>query len=302
MIQNVLIRTEHLQAELIISDIPYSGKAYLRAITGRIEPDRPPGDENRQATAMSRAAAESRTTATPSLSGEIDDLLNQARNLALAQHGRILLAGFRPDGLLGLPSPEKPPAGLVHYTDFVLLTAVTAEVSSRAEVLSLPFRSRSVACKSGEIPEIQRVPLTDDRIRTYIDLHEAAMQGVPNVPQLTEEEVREQLPAGNLYILEQTGGAAVGFYERSVDPVNQTASLEEIGILPEWRNCGIGRMVIGVLAAELAAANISKLTVLVATVNEAALRLYRRLGFGQEQLFSRWFRQQLPGPADGSII
>jgi ribosomal protein S18 acetylase RimI-like enzyme len=267
MVHHTWIRTAHLQAELIFSDIPFSGKAYLRAIARR---------NDRSASAASLAA-------------EAADLLDRARQLAIAHGGRALLAGFRPAGPIDLPEPAGPPAGWSYVTDFIRLTADTRETARRAGQPVQPPGPVTVPGSRPEIPGIRRAPLSEDRIRTYLALHETAMQGVPNVPRLTEPAVRENLAAGHLFLLSQADGTGIGFYELAVDPSSQTADLDEIGLLPEWRGRGIGRMVIGQLAEELAAADIAILAIIVASVNTGALRFYRRLGFGREQLFSRWF-------------
>lgn len=256
MIQNLILQTDRLQAELIVSDIASSGRAFLRALALR------PGSDP------------------ASLATEAADILADARRLAVALGGNMLLAGFRQEGPVEMPTPENPPAGFTFLTGFVHLTG------------SIPDLAKSVDTTDTALP-FRRVLLTVDRIKTHQHIHQEGMRGVPNVPTLTEDDVRKQMESDRLYLIERSDGTAIGLVDLTVDPDNKTAELEEIAILPEWRSHGIGRQAIAQLSAELADEGIESLVVLVATINTGALRLYRHLGFGQERFHANWFRQPL---------
>lgn len=252
----ISIQTSHLQAELIIDDIQFSGKAYLRAIAVQDK---------------YKTFEDSRV-----LSQETDELLRDAQTVALQHQAKILLAGFRA-GQIELPDQQNPPRGFEFYTDFIGLTATTDNLRDQPA--------------EGQI--IRRIPLTADRIREFIDIHQEGMRGVPNVPFLTEDSVRQHLMEGNLHLVEVSDGQVIGHYDLSIQADHLSADLDEIAILPEWRNCGLGRQIITELAGQLASSGIKKLSIIVASSNTAALRLYRRLGFNGETLYSRWFRRML---------
>lgn len=276
MIQNLTLTTESLQAELIVSDIPHSGKAYLRGLK-RLE-DAAPGLQPKNA------------------ADELSGLLAEARRLAVALKARMLLAGFVPTGPVPMPTPEWPPDGFVFHTGFIQLTGSVRTLANAAAppVTSSDGNNPADASNWQVIPEsVQLTPLSADRIDTFLTLHREGMRGVPNVPTLSEADVLKQMKTDRLFLIETKDGTPVGFCDLAVDPEGKTADLEEIAILPAWRGKGIGHQVIANLAAGLAAETIELLTVLVATVNTGALRLYRRLGFDQEQFYANWFRQLL---------
>jgi ribosomal protein S18 acetylase RimI-like enzyme len=263
----ILIHTEHLQGELITSDIRFSGKAYLRGITLR-EPANPVSET------------------------EINLFLAKACQMAAGQSGRELLAGFRLD-MAGfqVPAPENPPACFTFYTEFINLAA--------------PVKMLSESSRRGggdrENGFIGTMPVQDSQIDLLIQIRRESMHGVPNLPALTRDEVLERLPAGNFHLIflepgEKSGSKArqfVGFYDLAADLEKKTGELEEIGILPRHRSRGFGRLVISQIAGELDKSGIPSLELLVASSNESARRLYRELGFSERSLYSRWFRRSL---------
>lgn len=253
--QSIKLITCHLQAELIIDDIQYTGKAYLRAIQENFE-------------SFSDAI---------NLKQETDEILHEARTVAKNHQAKILLAGFRAGQThLELPDQYTPPDGFDFFTDFIGLKASTDDL--RRQLSS--------------VHNIRRVALTADRIRAFIETHDAGMSGVPNVPFLTEKSVRQQLPDGNLHLVE-LNRQVVGIYDLSLQTDQRSADLDEIAILPQWRSRGLGRQIIIELAEQLAKDGILSLSILVASSNTSALRLYRQLGFADEKLYSRWFRHML---------
>jgi ribosomal protein S18 acetylase RimI-like enzyme len=266
---NVTIRTGHLQGELIISDIRFSGKAYLRGISCRDDLD--PG------------------TRAYSYLLETRELLTEAARITAALHGQELMAGFRlgqPD--FPAPLPNDPPAGFIFYAEFITLAAPTALLGKAVGDAALS-------------PVISRMPLQAGQIDLLIQIRTESMRGVPNVPALTREDVQQQIPSGPYHLIYiETGDAdggnsrqAAGFYILAADTGKRRAELEELGVLPAFRRLGIGRKVITQVAAALALQGIDTMELLVASGNEGALRLYHRLGFKEESRYSRWFKRSL---------
>jgi ribosomal protein S18 acetylase RimI-like enzyme len=269
MDSSTIIKTRHLQGELITSDIPFSGKAYLRGISCR-------DDLDEVITLCSSA-------------DETHELLAEAGRITAALDGRELMAGFR----LGqqnfpAPPPDDPPAGFTCYTEFITLAAPTAWLVKAAG-------------DADSAPAISRLPLAAGQIDLLIQIRRASMSGVANLPALTREEVLKEMPSGQYHLVfvetgDDQGGntlEAAGFYNLAIDAGHRRAELEELGVLPAFRRRNIGRRVIAQVAEDLARQGIDCIDLLVASSNEGALRLYQHLGFQEESRYSRWFRRSL---------
>jgi ribosomal protein S18 acetylase RimI-like enzyme len=76
--------------------------------------------------------------------------------------------------------------------------------------------------------------------------------------------------------------------------------LVDLSLLGEFRNLGIGSLVLGELAAEAAAAG-KPLRLQVWHANAAAVRLYRRFGFGVDSDRNGYLAMSLPAP-DGPPV
>lgn len=63
------------------------------------------------------------------------------------------------------------------------------------------------------------------------------------------------------------------------------AEIAELAILPVYRNRGIGTAIIQILTQIAREKNTKVLEIGAAVENQSALRLYRRLGFGNERIF-----------------
>lgn len=296
MIRSLVLQADQLQAELIVSDIPHTGRAFLRGFTrirqAGAESAAEPGADARAAaptaeTTATAAPAAGRALTPADPAAELDGLMTTARRLAGSLGAKTLLAGFRPEGPLPLPDPGSPPAGLLPYTSFVRLTADPRQLAETERPDGVPAAPE---------PTIRRVPLTEARIGEFLILHRDGMAGVPNVPFLTEGDVLAMMTENRIELIELADGTAVGFVQVCLDETAGTADLDEIAVLPGWRGLGIGRRVITAVAGELAAAGIQALSLIVATSNTGALRLYETLGFGGSTLFAHWFQMPLEQP------
>ena len=90
---------------------------------------------------------------------------------------------------------------------------------------------------------------------------------------------------GSLYIVAETGNKAVGYLDFQNGPFKKTkhAGSFSLYILNEWRDAGIGKMLLSALI-EWAEKNsvIEKVTLNVFSTNERAMLLYQKLGFKEE--------------------
>jgi ribosomal protein S18 acetylase RimI-like enzyme len=67
-------------------------------------------------------------------------------------------------------------------------------------------------------------------------------------------------------------------------PQREKAEIAELVVHPDFRNRGIGTAMIEILTRIAQERNIHMLEIGAAVENQAALRLYRRLGFGRERI------------------
>lgn len=113
--------------------------------------------------------------------------------------------------------------------------------------------------------DITASPLTDDDKRRLLDLQFRAQAG--------DYEVR--FPGADLDVVVVDGEDAGRLW---VDRSDTELRLLDIALLPEWRNRGIGKVVLDRLIAEAQEAGLP-LRHAVFNGNTGALRFYRRLGF-----------------------
>jgi ribosomal-protein-alanine N-acetyltransferase len=66
--------------------------------------------------------------------------------------------------------------------------------------------------------------------------------------------------------------------------------IEAIAIAPAYQGRGLGRLLVGSCVDQLRARQAQTVRLLVFQSNELALRLYRRVGFGRDEVKSRWWR------------
>jgi GNAT superfamily N-acetyltransferase len=117
----------------------------------------------------------------------------------------------------------------------------------------------------------------------------------------TEADLREALfgarPAAEA-ILGVAGGRPVGFavffQNFSTFTGRPGLYLEDLFVLPEWRNRGLGRELLAYLAAVALSRNYTRMEWSVLDWNEPARRVYRRAG---ARAMDEWTVHRLAGPA-----
>jgi ribosomal protein S18 acetylase RimI-like enzyme len=106
----------------------------------------------------------------------------------------------------------------------------------------------------------------DPPLRDILVRHQFVSQGV---------SYRTRYPGGRFDLLE-CSGLPIGRVVTNLSP--EALTLVDLAFLPAWRGRGLGTKLIRVLQEEARAAG-TEMRLSVATGNDAALRLYRRLGF-----------------------
>ena len=100
-------------------------------------------------------------------------------------------------------------------------------------------------------------------------------------------------------LLAWQGGAAVGaavcVWGFSTFTGSPSLNVHDLAVLPEHRGRGIGRLLLEEIERRARARGSSKLTLEVHATNEAAMRLYRRFGFGPWDAPTLFVTKPLPG-------
>jgi ribosomal protein S18 acetylase RimI-like enzyme len=123
---------------------------------------------------------------------------------------------------------------------------------------------------------------------SFCSIYNQVFYAVPNSATLTEKEAREYLVNSRWQLfLIKIRDKDVGF----VILVDKEGELEidSLGVLKEYRGRGLAREILE--RTEMAAAKMGKesLSLTVASINTAAISLYRKTGFENAGMISRWY-------------
>jgi GNAT superfamily N-acetyltransferase len=90
---------------------------------------------------------------------------------------------------------------------------------------------------------------------------------------------------GSFVLLAERGAGPIGFALVTVEEGydgwgcgERLGEVRDLAVLPEERGAGVGRLLLGRVAEELAAEGIERYRLMVLTANTGAIRLYERLG------------------------
>lgn len=119
-------------------------------------------------------------------------------------------------------------------------------------------------------------PVTEETVGQWVDIYNETMADIPNCAFMDSAAGREMLKEGDGYFVHRDG-ALLGIGRASGDTLDTV-----IAVVP-----GMGETVVLALCS-LLDCDVVKLQ--VASVNERAIRLYRRMGFVTTQELSRWYR------------
>ena len=128
---------------------------------------------------------------------------------------------------------------------------------------------------------VELTPVTAENAGTYQAVYRQLFRTVPGAADCTARRLADQLARGERACLALEGGrvAGIGQWADGTEGVLRT-----IGVLPEFR--GLGTRLTGTILGRMAAETVS---LEVASVNGPALALYRRIGFRQAEVLSRWY-------------
>jgi ribosomal protein S18 acetylase RimI-like enzyme len=145
----------------------------------------------------------------------------------------------------------------------------------------------------------------------WLAVHHRHVESMPHLAPYVDDDsswaARRRLYAallakpGTVLLLARESGRLVGYGLAHVTDVAGTwiedtwvtaarvGEIESVGVLPEFRDRGIGTALMDLLEAELRADGVQDLMLGVLAGNDAAIRLYERRGYRQTWLYmSRW--------------
>ena len=138
---------------------------------------------------------------------------------------------------------------------------------------------------------LSRTALTESLGETYLRVCREAFRDAPMSASWDSEDFRRLLSEEHreAWLLEAEG-KPVGFAEWSWE--KDFAELAAVGILPEFRGRGYGRMLAAQFLEEAADRGCAEARLICADFNERAWKLYCSFGFEKETLLSVWYKTQ----------
>lgn len=145
-----------------------------------------------------------------------------------------------------------------------------------------------VSCCCDKGIEAEHKELSENNMNDYIRIYNACFADIVSAETLTEKKVRPNMEnCGRQCRIYYKDGVPAAISD--IEFAGDGALLNAVGVLPEYRG-GFGQDILKSLMADTAKKGIDKLCVNVMSTNKRALKLYRKLGFEQEEVLSCWFR------------
>jgi putative acetyltransferase len=113
------------------------------------------------------------------------------------------------------------------------------------------------------------------------------------------------LLAAENFFVEERDGAVAGFYRvtRYEGRASHVAEIGTLAVHPDWQGRGLAREMIAAALAELKAAGVIRVQLLVEPENARGLAFYERVGFHKEAVLRRGFRRfGQPGETDDVVM
>ena len=135
--------------------------------------------------------------------------------------------------------------------------------------------------KKSELPQgrnIEIEELTKETGRMFLNVYDRCFQSVPNAASYSEKDVARLLGEETAYLVFRDGVCA------AIAEISKEG-LEAVAVLPAYR--GLGYDLTRTVLERVPSLTLKLKT---ASTNERALRLYKRLGFQQTAVLSRWWK------------
>ncbi|MCL1802950.1 MAG: GNAT family N-acetyltransferase [Eubacteriaceae bacterium] len=132
------------------------------------------------------------------------------------------------------------------------------------------------------------VPVKQHEIDKYINMHNEIFESIDNASFTRESDLKDCFEKSNYEIMFfYAYEKLVGICE--IEFQSSQAIIDTIGIMPEFRGQGYGRMLLNNIFYILSAHGIKKALLVVSSSNKAGLSLYRSFKFKKEQTLSKWY-------------
>ena len=135
--------------------------------------------------------------------------------------------------------------------------------------------------------QIELHPLCEDNADSFRHIHNETFSTSPNGATLSEEQVQEMLNRSRWAGLCIHEGIPVGMYHMIRE--DSIGRIADIAVHPDFQGRGIGSLLVRRLVERVYEDGARKVQLEVASSNKAAVHLYKKCGFKQEKVLSRWF-------------
>ena len=135
--------------------------------------------------------------------------------------------------------------------------------------------------KKSDLPQGETLTLedlTEENSEVFIDIYNTCFLPIPNAASYGKKDIGRLLGEETAYLVKQDGKYA------AIAEISKEG-LEAVAVLPQYR--GLGYDLCRTVLHKVPSVTLKLKTV---STNERALALYRRLGFGNEQIVSRWWK------------
>ncbi len=201
---------------------------------------------------------------------DFDRLLMRVTHQAMRNGAREVFVSDRSSGIM----EGKSYGYYVFHHDYdIIRMAKTADASSA------PYVPGNVLFEK----------LTEEEIPLYCGLVNRVFCDVPGSASLVPEQVESWMrEKGRTLLLLRLKNETAGFLDFSVG--EEEAEIHYVGILPDFRRKGAGGEALRYVESAAAAQDVRRVSLLAASTNLPAGKLYERAGFQAEETVSRWYK------------
>ena len=97
-----------------------------------------------------------------------------------------------------------------------------------------------------------------------------------------------------LYIAKTCDHQIIGYITGAINPKTTQGWVFAIGVLPQFRQKGVGNLLLQTLIGELGKREVSQLLLTVSPENRPAISLYQKFGFCKQKTVANYFGQGKP--------
>lgn len=148
---------------------------------------------------------------------------------------------------------------------------------------------------SKEFSKLEFISVADQNKNEYVRIHNNAFRNAPNGSDTSLEELEEMLEERRdkpeLIGLAKHNSIYAGIYE--LDIKEETGWINAVGIHKEYWRMGLGEELVRKCIEMLFSLGVKDIKLIVLSSNERAAKLYKKLGFVKDEIFSTWFVKEL---------